>query len=177
MRCVKTGVSLIFLLLLAAQAATANVIVVEGDGNPSYLTFVGDAPQGISAFGVEIRYPNGTHVTGVESVEPFEVVSGIDVVNGTVKIGGYTSQCSQAAVNDRLQLAEVWLTDTVEGVVIVDYLEDSQRNPIRFQIRSAHHPRRSKPRFRRMYPRLPTVRRERRRQVRHRQVLSLFLRR
>ncbi len=130
MRCVKTGVSLIFLLLLAAQVVTANVIVVEGDGNPSYLTFVGDAPQGISAFGVEIRYPNGTHVTGVESVEPFEVVSGIDVVNGTVKIGGYTSQCSQAAVNDRLQLAEVWLTDTVEGVVIVDYLEDSQRNPI-----------------------------------------------
>lgn len=130
MRCIKTGFSLIFLLLLAAQAVTANVIVIEGDGNPSYLTFVGDTSQGISAFGVEIRYLNGTQITAVESVEPFEVVSGADATNGTVKIGGYASQDSQTAASDRIRLARVWLTDAVEGVIIVDYLEDSQKNPI-----------------------------------------------
>ena len=130
MSCIKTGISLILLLLLAAQAATANVIVVEGDGNPSYLTFVGDSPQGISAFGVEIRYPNGTHVTAVESVEPFEVVSGINAVNGTIKIGGYASQDSLTAANGQIRLAQIWLTGAAEGVIIVDYLEDSQRHPV-----------------------------------------------
>jgi len=130
MRCIKPGFSLIFLLLLAAQAATANVVVVEGDGNTSYLTFVGDAPQGISAFGVEIWYPNGTHVTAVEPVEPFEVVSGFDAVNGTVKIGGYTSHNALTAVNGQARLARIWLTGAAEGVIIVDYIEDAQRKPI-----------------------------------------------
>lgn len=130
MRYSKIGFCSIFLLLLAVQAVTANEIVVEGDGNPSYLTFVGSTSNGISAFGVEIRCSNGTQVTAVESVEPFEVVSGIDTTNGTVKIGGYASQNSQTAVSSQIRLAKVWSAHSIEGVIIVDYLEDFQRSPI-----------------------------------------------
>jgi len=130
MRCKKIGFSLIFLLLLVAQAVTANEIVVEGDGNLFYLTFVGDAPRGISAFGVEIRYTNGTQITGVESVEPYEVVSGVDATNGTIKIGGYASQYSPTAVHNQVRLARILSADKIEGVVIVDYLEDFQKAPI-----------------------------------------------
>ena len=92
MRYSKAGFYSIIMLLLVVQVVTANEIVIEGDGNPSYLTFMGDAPEGISAFGVEVRYSNGTQITGVEPVEPFEVVSGIDTAAGTLKIGGYALQ-------------------------------------------------------------------------------------
>jgi hypothetical protein len=130
MRYSKIGFCSVFLLLLAVQAVTANEIVVEGDGNPSYLTFVGSAPNGISAFGIEIQYSSGTQITAVESVEPFEVASGSDAVNGTIKIGGYAPQDSQIAVSGQIRLAKIWSAHVIEGVVIVDYLEDFQRSPV-----------------------------------------------
>jgi len=130
MRYSKTALCVFFLLFLAGQVVTANEIVVRGDGNPSYLTFVGSAPNGISAFGVEIRCSNGTQITAVEPVEPFEVVSSSDTINGTVKIGGYASRDSRAAVSGQIQLAKIWSAHAIEGTVVTDYLEDFQRSPI-----------------------------------------------
>lgn len=130
MRCNKIGFGLICLLLLTAQVATGNEIIIEGDGDAFYLTFMGDAPRGISAFGVEVRYVNGTHAIAIESVEPYEVVSGVDATNGTIKIGGYASQYSPTAVHNQVRLAKILSADKIEGVIIVEYLEDFQKAPI-----------------------------------------------
>lgn len=130
MRYSKAGFYSIIMLLLVVQVVTANEIVIEGDGNPSYLTFMGDAPEGISAFGVEVRYSNGTQITGVEPVEPFEVVSGIDTAAGTLKIGGYAPPDPQTAVYGQVRLAKIWSAQALEGDIIVDCIEDLQRNPI-----------------------------------------------
>ncbi len=130
MRYSKIVLCVVFLLFLAGQVVTANEIVVRGDGDPSYLTFVGSAPNGISAFGVEIRCSNGTQITAVDSVEPFEVVSSSDTVNGTIKIGGYASRDSQTAVSDQIQLAKIWSAHAIEGMIVTYYLEDFRRSPI-----------------------------------------------
>jgi hypothetical protein len=130
MRIEKIGIGLFLLFVLSAQAATANEIVVEGDGNPSYLTFIGDAPGGISAFGVEIRYSSDTQITAVESVEPFEIVSSVNATNKTIRIGGYVTQDSGTTGSDRIQLAKIRSTQPIEGVILVDYLEDFERKSI-----------------------------------------------
>ncbi len=130
MRFLKVGFFLLTLMFLTVQVIAANEITVEGDGDPSYIIFVGGASQGISAFGVEIQYSSDVNITAVESVEPFEVVSGVDAINRSIKVGGYLPHDSQTTINGPIRLAKIWSSGAIEGVVTVDYLEDCQKNPI-----------------------------------------------
>ncbi len=117
---------LIFLLMLSlVSAGAANEIVIQGDGDQQYLTFVTNDPVKIAGYNIQLNYSADTRILSVEALEPYTGVFKIENNEGWTRIVGFTGSDRHST-----RLAGFTYAGKGDFSIIVYELYDSDLNSV-----------------------------------------------